>query len=188
LLQATHDPNQSRNVDTRPDDDTAAIRGHNLDAAVLQCAPLAYSLDLGRHDRRDKSSRGGLLAKPTLAPSLAPVQQKLPRYPMPTRRRRPKPRPRQALMHDPQLLRIRPAPAPACVYHLQTPNLMTVAIDVHNDSQHRQLSLPQGGPRRAVTERTFSLLVEHHDDGYLAYFPALPGCNTGLHPVSLTPA
>jgi predicted RNase H-like HicB family nuclease len=27
-------------------------------------------------------------------------------------------------------------------------------------------------------ERTFSLAIERHDDGYLASFPALPGCNT----------
>jgi antitoxin HicB len=27
-------------------------------------------------------------------------------------------------------------------------------------------------------ERTFSLAIERHDDGYLAYFPALPGCAT----------
>ncbi len=27
-------------------------------------------------------------------------------------------------------------------------------------------------------ELTFSLTVEHHDDGYLAFFPALSGCNT----------
>ena len=25
---------------------------------------------------------------------------------------------------------------------------------------------------------TYSLAVEAHDDGYLAYFPALPGCHT----------
>ena len=69
-------------------------------------------------------------------------------------------------MHDPQLLGIRPAPAPACVYHLQTPNLMTVAIDVHNDSQHRQLSLPQGGPRRAVTVyRELNQRIPHQLDG-----------------------
>jgi len=23
----------------------------------------------------------------------------------------------------------------------------------------------------------YTLEIEHHDDGYLAYFPALPGCN-----------
>ena len=27
-------------------------------------------------------------------------------------------------------------------------------------------------------ERTFSLAIERHDGGYLASFPALPGCNT----------
>jgi predicted RNase H-like HicB family nuclease len=27
-------------------------------------------------------------------------------------------------------------------------------------------------------ERTFSLTVDHFEDGYLAYFPALPGCQT----------
>ena len=25
---------------------------------------------------------------------------------------------------------------------------------------------------------TYRLEIEHHDDGYLAYFPALPGCHT----------
>ena len=25
---------------------------------------------------------------------------------------------------------------------------------------------------------TYSLAIERHEDGYLAYFPALPGCNT----------
>ena len=25
---------------------------------------------------------------------------------------------------------------------------------------------------------TYTLEIERHDDGYLAYFPALPGCNT----------
>ena len=25
---------------------------------------------------------------------------------------------------------------------------------------------------------TYTLDIERHDDGYLAYFPALPGCNT----------
>jgi predicted RNase H-like HicB family nuclease len=25
---------------------------------------------------------------------------------------------------------------------------------------------------------TYSLEIERHDDGYLAYFPALPGCHT----------
>ncbi len=25
---------------------------------------------------------------------------------------------------------------------------------------------------------TYSLQLEEHEDGYLAYFPALPGCNT----------
>jgi predicted RNase H-like HicB family nuclease len=27
-------------------------------------------------------------------------------------------------------------------------------------------------------ERTYSLAIERHEDGYLAYFPALLGCNT----------
>jgi antitoxin HicB len=27
-------------------------------------------------------------------------------------------------------------------------------------------------------EHTYSLAIERHEDGYLAYFPALPGCNT----------
>ena len=27
-------------------------------------------------------------------------------------------------------------------------------------------------------EHTYSLAIEHHADGYLAYFPALPGCHT----------
>ena len=26
--------------------------------------------------------------------------------------------------------------------------------------------------------RTYTLSIERHDDGYLAYFPALPGCHT----------
>ena len=25
---------------------------------------------------------------------------------------------------------------------------------------------------------TYTLEIERHDDGYLAYFPAMPGCNT----------
>ena len=29
-----------------------------------------------------------------------------------------------------------------------------------------------------MTPRTSSLIVEKHDGGYLAYFPALPGCHT----------
>jgi predicted RNase H-like HicB family nuclease len=28
------------------------------------------------------------------------------------------------------------------------------------------------------SERTYSLSIERHEDGYLAYFPALPGCHT----------
>ena len=28
------------------------------------------------------------------------------------------------------------------------------------------------------TEHTYSLTIERHADGYLAFFPALPGCNT----------
>ena len=34
---------------------------------------------------------------------------------------------------------------------------------------------------RRLGQRDFSrcpLEIEHHDDGYLAYFPALPGCHT----------
>ena len=27
-------------------------------------------------------------------------------------------------------------------------------------------------------EHTYSLAIERHEDGYLAYFPALPGCQT----------
>ncbi len=27
-------------------------------------------------------------------------------------------------------------------------------------------------------QTTYSLSIEKHDEGYLAYFPALPGCNT----------
>ena len=27
-------------------------------------------------------------------------------------------------------------------------------------------------------ERTYALAVERHEDGYLAHFPALPGCHT----------
>lgn len=29
-----------------------------------------------------------------------------------------------------------------------------------------------------VSPRTYTLSIEKHPDGYLAYFPALPGCNT----------
>ena len=29
-----------------------------------------------------------------------------------------------------------------------------------------------------TAEHTYSLAVERHEDGYLAYFPALPGCHT----------
>jgi len=29
-----------------------------------------------------------------------------------------------------------------------------------------------------VSRRTYTLSIERHDDGYLAFFPALEGCNT----------
>jgi predicted RNase H-like HicB family nuclease len=29
-----------------------------------------------------------------------------------------------------------------------------------------------------ILSRTYTLSIERHDDGYLAYFPALPGCHT----------
>lgn len=29
-----------------------------------------------------------------------------------------------------------------------------------------------------ITSRTYTLSIGRHDDGYLAYFPALPGCHT----------
>jgi predicted RNase H-like HicB family nuclease len=29
-----------------------------------------------------------------------------------------------------------------------------------------------------VSSRTYTLSIEKYSDGYLAYFPALPGCNT----------
>ena len=29
-----------------------------------------------------------------------------------------------------------------------------------------------------IDTRTYSLSIEQHPDGYLAYFPALEGCNT----------
>ena len=29
-----------------------------------------------------------------------------------------------------------------------------------------------------VSSRTYTLSIEKYPDGYLAYFPALPGCNT----------
>lgn len=29
-----------------------------------------------------------------------------------------------------------------------------------------------------IDKRTYTLTIEKHSDGYLAYFPALPGCNT----------
>jgi antitoxin HicB len=29
-----------------------------------------------------------------------------------------------------------------------------------------------------IQTRTYSLKIEEHDDGFLAYFPALPGCHT----------
>jgi antitoxin HicB len=33
-------------------------------------------------------------------------------------------------------------------------------------------------PSMKISERTYTLSIEKHPDGYLAYFPALPGCNT----------
>ncbi len=33
-------------------------------------------------------------------------------------------------------------------------------------------------PDMKTAEHTYSLAIERHDDGYLAYFPALPGCHT----------
>ena len=32
-----------------------------------------------------------------------------------------------------------------------------------------------------ITSHTYTLSIERHDDGYLAYFPALPGCQTWGH-------
>jgi predicted RNase H-like HicB family nuclease len=29
-----------------------------------------------------------------------------------------------------------------------------------------------------INSRTYTLSIDRHDDGYLAYFPALPGCHT----------
>ena len=29
-----------------------------------------------------------------------------------------------------------------------------------------------------VSSRTYTLSIERHDEGFLAYFPALPGCHT----------
>ena len=29
-----------------------------------------------------------------------------------------------------------------------------------------------------VSSRTYTLSIERYDDGYIAYFPALPGCHT----------
>jgi predicted RNase H-like HicB family nuclease len=29
-----------------------------------------------------------------------------------------------------------------------------------------------------ISSRTYTLAIEKYPDGYLAYFPALPGCNT----------
>ena len=29
-----------------------------------------------------------------------------------------------------------------------------------------------------INKRTYTLSIEEHADGYLAYFPALPGCHT----------
>ncbi|PIT02747.1 hypothetical protein TSA1_19805 [Bradyrhizobium nitroreducens] len=29
-----------------------------------------------------------------------------------------------------------------------------------------------------ITSRTYTLSIERHDNGYLAFFPALPGCHT----------
>jgi antitoxin HicB len=29
-----------------------------------------------------------------------------------------------------------------------------------------------------ITSRTYTLSIERHDEGYLAFFPALPGCHT----------
>ena len=33
-------------------------------------------------------------------------------------------------------------------------------------------------PAMKVSRRTYTLSVEKYPDGYLAYFPALPGCHT----------
>jgi len=33
-------------------------------------------------------------------------------------------------------------------------------------------------PSMKISKRTYTLAIEKHPDGYLAYFPALPGCNT----------
>jgi predicted RNase H-like HicB family nuclease len=33
-------------------------------------------------------------------------------------------------------------------------------------------------PSMKTSTRTYTLSIEKHPDGYLAYFPALPGCNT----------
>jgi antitoxin HicB len=33
-------------------------------------------------------------------------------------------------------------------------------------------------PTMKTSKRTYTLTIEKHPDGYLAYFPALPGCNT----------
>ena len=78
MLQAAHDPDQSGDVDTRPDDDTPAIHGYDLDAVILRHAPIARGLALRRHERRDKARRGDLFPEPALPPGFAPVQQKLP--------------------------------------------------------------------------------------------------------------
>jgi predicted RNase H-like HicB family nuclease len=29
-----------------------------------------------------------------------------------------------------------------------------------------------------ITSRTYTLSIERHDEGYLAFFPTLPGCHT----------
>ena len=29
-----------------------------------------------------------------------------------------------------------------------------------------------------ITSRTYTLSIERHDDGYVAYFPGVPGCHT----------
>jgi antitoxin HicB len=33
-------------------------------------------------------------------------------------------------------------------------------------------------PAMKMSKRTYTLSIEKHPDGYLAYFPALEGCNT----------
>ena len=74
-------------------------------------------------------------AKPALAIRLAPGEQKLVGNPVPARRCRGQPRSRKALLHDPQLLGIRPPAAATRVNDLEPTDVMTVSKNIHTDTQ-----------------------------------------------------